>query len=79
MKLEVNWITKHWGRELLMLLPAEQSLVRGSIDPHFRLSITGLGNTRGSYLNSNSKGSELQGIGQFLKPLELYWKELSKT
>ena len=32
MKLEVNWVTKHWERELLMLLPAEQSLVRGTID-----------------------------------------------
>ena len=26
MKLEVNWVTKRCGRELLMLLPAEQSL-----------------------------------------------------
>ena len=31
MKLEVNWVTKHWGRELLMLLPAEQSMVRISV------------------------------------------------
>ena len=31
----------------------------------------GLGNTRGSYCNSNSRGSELPGIGQFLSPVEL--------
>ena len=39
----------------------------------------GLGNTRGFYCNSNSGGSELQGIGQFLSPLEFYWKELIRT
>ena len=39
----------------------------------------GLGNTRGFYCNSNSGGSELQGIGQFLSPLELYSKELIRT
>ena len=39
----------------------------------------GLGNTRGLYCNSNSGGSELQEIGQFLSPLELYWKELIRN
>ena len=39
----------------------------------------GLGNTRGFYCNTNSGGSELQGIGQFLSPLEFYWKELIRT
>ena len=28
MNFEVNWVTKHWRRELLMFLPAEQSLVQ---------------------------------------------------
>ena len=28
---------------------------------------------------SNSGGSELQGNGQFLKHLELYWKKLTRT
>ena len=27
MKLEVNWVTKHWGRKLSKLLPAEQFMV----------------------------------------------------
>ena len=39
----------------------------------------GLGNTRGSYCNSNSRGSELPGIGQFLSPVEFEWKELIRT
>ena len=39
----------------------------------------GLGNTRGFYCNSNSGGSELQGIGKFLSPKELYWKELIRS
>ena len=43
------------------------------------LQITGLGNTRGFYCNSNSGGSELQGIGHFLSPQELYWKELVRS
>ena len=34
---------------------------------------TGLGKTRGFYCNSNSDGSELQGIGEF------YWKELIRS
>ena len=42
-------------------------------------SFSGLGNTRGCYCNSNSGGSELQGIGQFLSPQELYWKELVRS
>ena len=39
----------------------------------------GLGNTRGIYCNSNSGDSEFQGIGQFLKPQEFYWKELVRS
>ena len=40
--------------------------------------LTGLGNTRRFYCNSNSRWSELQGIGRILSPLELYCKELIK-
>ena len=40
---------------------------------------SGLGNTRGFYCNSNSGGSELQGIGHFLSPQELHWKELVRS
>ena len=40
--------------------------------------MSGLGNTRRFYCNSNSRGSELQGIGQILSPLEFYCKELIK-
>ena len=42
-------------------------------------SLAGLGNTRGFYCNSNSGGSELQGIGEFLSPGEFYWKELIRS
>jgi hypothetical protein len=38
----------------------------------------GLGNTRRFYCNSNSRVSELQGIGQILSPLEFYCRELIK-
>ena len=38
-----------------------------------------MGNTGGFYCNSNSGGSELQGLGQFLSPLEFYWKELIRN
>ena len=38
----------------------------------------GLGNTRRLYCNSNSRGSELQGIGQILSPLEFYCKVRTK-
>jgi hypothetical protein len=38
-----------------------------------------LGNTRGFYCISNSGASELQGIGQFLSPKELYLKELNRS
>jgi hypothetical protein len=40
MKLEVDWVTKHWGRGLFMLLAAEESLGPGTIYRHFRSSIT---------------------------------------
>jgi hypothetical protein len=38
-----------------------------------------LGNTRGIYCNSNSGGSELQGIAQYLSPLEFYRIELIRS
>ena len=40
--------------------------------------LAGLGNTRRFYCNSNSRGLELQGIGQIISPLEFYCKELIK-
>ena len=43
-----------------------------------QVNVSGLGNTRRFYCNSNSWGSELQGIGQILSPLEFYCKELIK-
>ena len=36
--------------------------------------LAGLGSTRQFYCNSNSRGAELQGIGQILSPLEFYCK-----
>ena len=39
---------------------------------------SGLGNTRRFYCNSNSRWSELQGIGQILSPIKFLWKELIK-